>query len=209
LRTFFWRRTAGLAALFAPTLMWSALFVFGPRRHGYNLLSRTFSELSARGTPYAFLFELGFFLIPGVLALVVALGLWFGFPATLLWRLGAALIFLAGLFLCAAGVFPQDSSSMTAGIIHRFLAQTCFFLTSLAPFFLSAGSSAPTHSAPPRRLWLATGIASFAIAVAGLTLRSLIPAPEGFFEHSFTLVLTLFILATGIWLLRSHSPSPA
>jgi len=60
-----WRRTAGMAALAAPVLMWAEFLTMGNLRPGYNLLTRPFSDLATRGTPHADLFALGLFFRSG------------------------------------------------------------------------------------------------------------------------------------------------
>ena len=52
--------------------MWSQFFAVGLSRHGYNLLTRPFSDLATRGTPLSNVFDLGFFLVPGVITVLVA-----------------------------------------------------------------------------------------------------------------------------------------
>jgi hypothetical membrane protein len=198
-----WRRVAGLAALAAPLLMWSEFLTMGISRHGYNLVTRPFSDLATRGTPHADLFALGFFFVPGLLTVVLGVGL-YAISSGQAWRIGAVMVTTSGAFLAAAGAFPQDPNSIVAGLLHGTMAQTCFAIASAAPLVLFVGSRSHTPFGPPRRLWLAAGIAAFAIEALAIALRPLLPYPDGLFQRPFTLVLTIWFITTGAWLLRGH-----
>jgi hypothetical membrane protein len=185
-------------------LMWSEFLAMGISRHGYNLLTRPFSDLATRGTPHADLFALGFFFVPGVLTVVLGVGLWYAITGGQAWRAGALMVAVSGVFLAAAGAFPQDPNSVVASLLHGTMAQICFAIASAAPLVLFVGSGSHIHFAPPRRLWLAAGIASFAIEALAIALRPLVHYPDGFFQRPFTLVLTIWFVTTGAWLLRGH-----
>jgi hypothetical membrane protein len=199
-----WRRAGGFAALAAPALMWSEFLTFGTSRSGYNLLTRPFSDLATRGTPNSTAFDLGFFIVPGVLTVVVGLGLWFASREGHAWRVGSLLIMAAGVFLFATGVFQQDPRSYVAGLLHGTMSQTCFAIASVAPLVLFVGSTRHTHLGAPRRLWLLAGLAAIAIEGVGVAIRPLAAYPDGLFQRPFSLVLTVWFVATGIWLLRAR-----
>src|SRR6202162_6243097 len=107
-----WRRAPGLAALAAPLLMWSEFLTMGISRPGYNLLTRPFSDLATRGTPHADLFALGFFFVPGLLTILLGIGLWFAIRGGQAWRAGALLVVFTGIFMVAVGSFPPDPRSL-------------------------------------------------------------------------------------------------
>jgi hypothetical membrane protein len=198
------RRAAGLAALSAPVLMWSLFLAMGLTRDGYNLLTRPFSDLATRGTPHAAVFDVGFFLLPGLLTVVVGLGLWFGISHGHVWRAGALMVVCTGVFLFATGMFPQDPHSVLAGFLHGTMSQTCFAFASSAPLVLFAGSRKGVRSVTTRRIWLAAGIAAFAIEALAIALRPVFHYPDGMFQRPFTLVLTIWFVSTGAWLLRDR-----
>lgn len=202
-RTLDWRRLAGWAALVAPLLMWSEFLTMGASRYGYNMLTRPFSDLATRGTPNAGLFDLGFFLVPGVLTVVLGIGL-YTIGGGRVWRVGALTVTASGVFLLAAGAFPQDPNSFVEGLLHGTMAQTCFALASVAPLALFMGSGREFQFATPRRIWLAAGITALAIEAFAIAFRPLLPYPDGFFQRPFTLVLTIWFITTGAWLLRGH-----
>lgn len=201
-RTIDWRRLGGLAALGAPLLMWIAFFAVATSRQGYNLLTRPFSDLATRGTPASSVFDLAFFLVPGVLCVVVGIGLWFVIEGGRAWRLGAVLVVAAGVFLFATGLFRQDPTSHYAAALHGTMSQICFALASIAPLALFFGSGANLHLSPPRRTWLVAAIAAFAAEGLAVALRHVLPFPEGLFQRPFTLSLTIWFVATGAWMLK-------
>jgi hypothetical protein len=95
------------------------------------------------------------------------------------------------------------------------MAQICFALASVAPLVLFFGSRDHAHLAPPRRIWITAGLASFSLEAFALAVDPLVHYPDGMFQRPFTLVLTPFFVTTGTWLLRSRGlerrpePQPA
>ncbi len=199
------RRAGGYAAIVTPILMWSGFFSAALSRQGYDLLRRPFSDLATRGTSNATLFDVGFFLLPGVLIALVGVGLWFAGHAGRAWRLGAALVVGTGVFLFATGVFQQDPRSVTASILHGTVSQICFAIASVAPVVLFLAASRNARLDAPRRVWLTTGVAALSIEAAGVVLRPLFHYSDGFFQRPFTLALSVWFVATGVWLLRRRA----
>lgn len=195
-------RVCGFAALAAPAVMWTEFLTHGLARPGYNLLTRPFSDLATRGTPNAAEFGLGFFLLPGALTVLVGIGLWFAAREGWSWRAGALLIVASGVFLFATGTFPQDPRSFVESLLHGTMAQISFAVVAVAPIFLFIGSVQHAHLDPPRRVWLVAGIATLLIEVGGHLLKPFIAYPDGMFQRPFTVVLTFWFVATGMWLLR-------
>ncbi len=197
-----WKRVGGFSALAAPVLMWAVFLATALSRHGYNLLTRPFSDLATVGTPDSTLYDLGFFLIPGLLTVIVGIGLWFALDGGQAWRAGAVLIVAAGVFLFATGVFRQDPTSYVAGVLHGTMSQICFGIASVAPLVLFLGSGRHLHMSPPRRVWFGAAVAAFAVELSAIAMRQVQHFPEGFFQRPFTLSLTIWFVATGAWLLR-------
>ncbi len=193
-----------MSALVAPLLMWAEFLAMGISRHGYNLLTRPFSDLATRGTPHADVFALGFFFIPGLLTIVLGAGLLFAIKGGQAWRVGALLVVFTGLLMVGVGSFPQDPNSVVAGLLHGTMAQICFAIASLAPLVLFIGSRSESYCAPPRRLWLAAGTAAFGIEALAVALRPVMSYPDGLFQRPFTLVLTIWFVTTGFWLLSGR-----
>ena len=207
------RRAGGYSALAVPALMWTEFFGNALVRNGYDLLRRPFSDLATRGTPNATGFDVGFFLVPGLLTIFVGVALWLASDHGRTWKAGAGLIVAAGVLLFATGVFQQDPTSPTAGILHGAVSQACFAIASVAPVVMFIGSTRHTHGAGTRLLWLAVGLATVGIELFGVVVRPLSHLPYGFFQRPFTLVLTVWFVSTGIWLVRMSRkeglPAPA
>ena len=182
--------------------MWIDFLATGMSRHGYDLLTRPFSDLATVGTPGSTLYDVGFFLVPGLLTMIVGIGLWFAIDGGRAWRSGALLIVAAGVFLFATGLFRQDPHSYLAAVLHGTMSQICFAIASVAPIVLFFGSGRQLHLSPPRRLWLGAAIAAFVVEVSAVAMRQVQHFPEGFFQRPFTLALTVWFVATGAWLLR-------
>ena len=187
--------------------MWAEFLTHGLARQGYNLLTRPFSDLATRGTPAAGDFMVGFFMVPGLLTIVVGLGLWFAHRDSAVWKIGSILIGAAGVFLFATGLFQQDPTSVVAGLLHGTMAQICFAIASVGPLVLFLGSK--THLSAPRRLWLVAGLAVLVIEFAGVAVKPLMHYPDGFFQRPFTLALTVWFVGTGLWLVRLRSREAA
>lgn len=199
-----WPRLAGFAALSAPVLMWSEFLTMGTLRHGYNLVTGAASDLATRGTPNAAAFSAGFFFLPGLLTVLVGTGLWFAHRDSRVWRLGALLAGLAGVFLMLTGVFPQDPHSPLSGFLHGVVSQTCFLIATASMVALALGAPRQAPTGPPRRLWLGVAAAVVLIEAFNVLLRAPLGLPYGLFQRPFTLTLTAWFIVTGIWLLRGH-----
>ena len=182
--------------------MWSEFVTMGLSRQGYDMLTRPFSDLATRGTQNSTLFDVGFFLVPGILTVLVGLGLWAALRGGHAWRSGSALIVGAGVFLFATGIFQQDPHSHLAAVLHGTMSQICFAMASVAPLVLFVGSAEHLHLSPPRRLWIVASLAALSIEASAWALRAMTHYPEGFFQRPFTLVLTAWFVTTGAWLLR-------
>lgn len=204
MRAFEWRRVAGLAAVAAPVLMWGEFLTVGLTRQGYNLLTRPFSDLATMGTQNSTFFDVGFFLIPGALTILVGVGLLSEAGLGQVWRAGALLVVGSGAFLLLTGVFRQDPSSTYAGYLHGTVSQICFALASFAPIVLFVGSGGLAEAAPPRRIWLGAALAALALELFGVVVRPALHFPYGTFQRPFTLAMTVFFVTTGAWLLRGR-----
>lgn len=203
-----WRRVGGMAAIAAPVLMWAEFIGHGLARPGYNLLTRAASDLAARGEPDATSYVIGFFYVPGLLVALLGVGLWRAARGGRTWRVGTFLVVAEGLLLVLAGAFREDPTSATATSLHQNLATACFTAAMLAPLVLLRGTPARTAFGPPRRLWLLSGAALAALQVSGMLVGTARPFPPGFVQRPFGLVLTVWFVSTGAWLLRLPDRDP-
>lgn len=194
-----------MAALLAPFLMWVEFFAMGSLRPGYNLVTGAASELAARATSNAAVFSAGFFFVPGLLTLVVAAGLWRAGEGGRLWRTGALLVAAAGALLVLTGVFPLDRASTLSSGLHNTVSQTCFVVVTVAMLLMAAGAPRVPSVGVPRRLWIGLGALLTAVELFNLTFRQAMGLPNGLFQRPFLLLLTVWFVGTGVWLLRADA----
>ena len=102
-----WMVAAGRAAAVACV---AAAVVGGMRLDGYSHALHPLALLGGRGVPGSVVFNLVGFVLPGLLAALVALGLYRGLPAAARWwpRIGARLLLLSALAFAAQGLLPLD-----------------------------------------------------------------------------------------------------
>ncbi|MGH8063351.1 MAG: DUF998 domain-containing protein [Pseudoxanthomonas sp.] len=100
-------RYAGIAAA---VLFAAAVAGFGAALEGYRQAQYPVALLGAKGFPHALAFNLLVFVLPGMLAGVVAMDLRRRLPAGAGWplRIGAQLVFLSALGFIAMGLLPLD-----------------------------------------------------------------------------------------------------
>lgn len=92
----------------------AAAVVCGARLEGYSHALHPLALLGASGVPGALAFNVIGFIVPGVLAAVVALGLYSALPANAGWlpRIGARMLLLSALAFAAQGLLPLDPQDL-------------------------------------------------------------------------------------------------
>lgn len=106
-----WLPHAGIAG----TLCFAvALVVFGLLLPGYSHVLHPVAVLGAKGIPHALAFNLAAFVVPGMLAGVVAMDLRQRLPRDAGWplRVGSQLAFLSALGFIALGLLPLDPADL-------------------------------------------------------------------------------------------------
>ncbi len=103
-------RTARHAGIVSAVLLAFAVCVFGAALPGYLQSQHPVALLGATGVPHALAFNLIGFVLPGLLAGVVAVALRHSLPDDAAWpsRIGAQLVLLSSLGFIAMGVLPLD-----------------------------------------------------------------------------------------------------
>lgn len=103
-------RCLRLAGVAAALIFVVVLGGFGARLDGYLQSVYPVALLGARGFPNAAAFNLLAFVLPGMLAAAVTLGLRLRLPRNANWlpRIGAQLVFLSALGFIAMGLLPLD-----------------------------------------------------------------------------------------------------
>lgn len=91
-----------------------ALVAFGAAVDGYSHAQHPVALLGARGMAHAIAFNVGAFVIPGVLAAVAAMELRGRLPGNAGWlaRIGARLLWLSALAFAAQGLLPLDPADL-------------------------------------------------------------------------------------------------
>ena len=160
------------AALFA-----SALIGFGAALQGYSQSQHPVALLGASGFPHAQVFNTLGFLLPGLLAGVVAISLRGSLPPRTAWpaRIGAQLVCVSALAFIAMGLLPLDPADLENKVSS--LHGTAWMLWSVAfipgALLLSAALWNEPHWSGFARLGLCAATGQL---VAGFLLPEVIPA---------------------------------
>ena len=87
-----------------------AALVCGARLDGYSHALHPLALPGAGGVPGALAFNIAFFIVPGLLAAMVAIGLYGALPRSAGWlpRIGVRMLLLSALAFAARGLFPLD-----------------------------------------------------------------------------------------------------
>jgi len=107
-----------IAAWAAVLLCVLAVAGFGAALDGYSQRLHPVAMPGARGMPHAVAFGLLAFVLPGLLAVLVAARLRVRLPASAGWapRIGAGLVLLSAVAFALQGVFPLDPRELDAGL---------------------------------------------------------------------------------------------
>lgn len=110
-------RVIRYAGIVAAVLFAGAVAGFGAALEGYLQSQYPVSLLGAKGFPHALAFNLVAFVLPGMLAGVVAMDLRRRLPGDAGWplRIGAQLVFLSTLGFIAMGLLPLDPRDLESG----------------------------------------------------------------------------------------------
>ena len=167
-------RFTGIAAA---VLFAAAVAGFGAALEGYLQAQFPVALLGARGFPHALAFNLLAFVVPGMLAGVVAVDLRRRLPDGAGWlsRIGAQLVLLSALAFVAMGLLPLDPRDLESDA-SRFHG-TAWMLWSVAfipgAALLASGLWSDRHWSRFARLSLA---AALGLLVAAFVLTDAIPA---------------------------------
>lgn len=107
-------RATRFAGIVGAVLFAAAVAGFGAALDGYLQSQHPVALLGARDFPHALAFNLLAFVVPGMLAGVVAMTLRHRLPADAGWvsRIGAQLVFLSALAFIAMGLLPLDANDL-------------------------------------------------------------------------------------------------
>jgi hypothetical membrane protein len=108
-------KAGGFIGIAACAVFWAAAFVVGAPRPSYSHTVNTISELGARGTPNATLWNVVGFVVPGLLLAVAGRAIAHSISREKSWSTGLAALslFISGLAIAGQGVIPAE---MTNGV---------------------------------------------------------------------------------------------
>ncbi|MDR6840159.1 DUF998 domain-containing protein [Pseudoxanthomonas sacheonensis] len=131
-------RGARFAGIIGAVLFVAAVVGFGTALDGYLQSQHPVALLGAKDFPHALAFNLLAFVLPGMLAGVVAMTLRHRLPADAGWtaRIGAQLVFLSALAFIAMGLLPLDANDLESDASR--LHGTAWMLWAVA--FVSAAA---------------------------------------------------------------------
>ncbi|WP_312709885.1 DUF998 domain-containing protein [Stenotrophomonas sp.] len=173
-----WVRIDRWLGLCAAVLFMTAVVGFGASLGGYAQGVHPVALLGAQGVPHALTFNLLGFVLPGMLAMVVAERLRRRLPATEGWagRVGSQMLLLAGLAFAAMGVLPLDLDDLHGGASQLHASAWMVWVLGFVAGTLMLGAS-QMRGAGARAPGLFALAAGLAAALAAFGLQGLLPAP--------------------------------
>ena len=170
-----WKSIAAVAALLCFAL---ALAGYGAALDGYRHTQHPVAWLGSSGAPQALWFNLFCFVLPGLLAAAVALGLRQALSGTR-WsvRVGAQLVLLSALAFAAQGLLPLDPNDFDAAPSRLHATVWLLWWLAFAAGALAIAFGSRSRGRPElRSLSQASLIAALAVLLFALVLPSLLPA---------------------------------
>ncbi|HIE1098343.1 DUF998 domain-containing protein [Stenotrophomonas maltophilia] len=167
-----------LSGLFAGLLFVLAVLGFGAALDGYAQARHPVALLGAQGVPHALAFNLLGFVLPGVLAVVVAEGLRRRLPATAGWapRVGSQMLLLAGLAFAAMGLLPLDVDDLHGPASQLHASAWMIWVLGFVAGTLLLGISG-LRQAHGRALGVAAVALGVLAALAAFALQGVLAAP--------------------------------
>jgi hypothetical protein len=180
----------GHAGWIAAVLFLVSVGGFGMVLDGYSQLRMPVALLGAKGFPNALAFNLLAFVVPGMLAGVVAMVLRRRLPAGAGWslRIGAQLVFLSALAFIAMGLLPLDPRDLENESSRLHGTAWMLWTVAFVPAAVLMGAGLLAYPNARRFAWLCLLIAA-GVMLAGFVFTDFMPA--GLAQR----------IAFGLWLL--------
>ncbi len=176
----------------AAVLFILAVIGFGAALPGYLPLAHPVALLGAIGVPNARAFNAVAFVLPGLLAVGVALRLLARGPRTAPWslRVGGQMLLLSGLAFAAMGVLPLDASDIESRASQYHASAWMVWVLAFVPGAVLSGLGERRVTGGKRLavLHLAAGVL---VGLGALVLQMVMPAP---------LAQRLAFVAWAVWL---------
>ena len=198
-------RVSGFLGIAACVEFWGASFVLGALRPSYSHSVNTISELGARGTPNATMWNIVGFIVPGLLFALAggAIALSIGREKSVLRTLSSVLLVLSGLAIAGQGAIPAVMTNGAADITSPYTRG--HFISSL----VSAAAWAigvlllggPMKRSPEWRSFRIVSIVLVLLAlVASVALRGALP--DGLAQRLGNAVFSTWFVLTSLKLMR-------
>ena len=159
-------------------LFLASVLGFGAVLPGYLPRGHPVALLGATGIPHAVAFDLLGFVLPGLLAVVVALRLLARVPVTAPWtmRVGGQMLVLSGLAFAAMGVLPLDPTDIESPASQYHASAWMVWVLAFVPGALMSGFAVRRLPGWGRLAALHVS-AGLAVLVGAFVLQAVIPAP--------------------------------
>lgn len=169
-----------------------AVIGFGAALPGYLPLGHPVALLGALGVPHALAFNVLGFVLPGLIAVVVALRLLARVPRTAPWslRVGGQMLLLSGLAFAAMGLLPLDASDIESRASQYHASAWMVWVLAFVPGAALSGLGERGLSGG-RRLAVVHLAAGVVTGLGALVLQMVMPAP---------LAQRLAFVAWAVWL---------
>lgn len=169
-----------------------AVIGFGAALPGYLPLGHPVALLGALGVPHALAFNVLGFVLPGLIAVVVALRLLARVPRTAPWslRVGGQMLLLSGLAFAAMGLLPLDASDIESPASQYHASAWMVWVLAFVPGAVLSGLGERAVSGG-RRLAAVHLVAGVITGLGALVLQMVMPAP---------LAQRLAFVAWAVWL---------
>jgi hypothetical membrane protein len=198
-------RVSGFLGIAACVEFWGASFVLGALRPSYSHSVNTISELGARGTPNAAVWNIVGFIVPGLLLALVggAIAQSIGREKSVLRTLSTALLVLSGLAIAGQGVIPAEMTNGVADITSPYTRG--HFISSLVSgaawvigVLLLIG---PMKRSPEWRRWRIVSVVLVVLTLsASIVLRGALP--DGLAQRLGNGVFFTWFVLTSLKLMR-------
>ncbi|MDT3500040.1 DUF998 domain-containing protein [Stenotrophomonas maltophilia] len=167
-----------LSGVIAALVFVAAVIGFGAGLDGYAQARHPVALLGAQGVPHALAFNVLGFMLPGLLAVVVAECLRRQLPATAGWaaRVGSQMLLLAGLAFAAMGVLPLDVDDLHGPASQLHASAWMVWVLGFVAGALLLGTARLRDAQGRASGWVALACGVVA-ALAAFALQGVLPAP--------------------------------
>jgi hypothetical membrane protein len=199
---------SGFLGIAACVEFWGASFVLGALRPSYSHSVNTISELGARGTPNATVWNVVGFIVPGLLLALAggAIAHSIGREKSALRTLSSLLLVLSGLAIAGQGIIPAEMTKGVADITSPY-TRGHFISSVISGAAWAIGVlllTGPMRRSPEWRGWRIVSIVLVLLAlVASFALRGTLP--DGLAQRLGNAIFFTWFVLTSVKLIQLRS----